>query len=184
VLTLTYFGTYFSFYLILHYRFRTIVNRVWAYHIAIDMSLLAIVSLVNLSYLVVTVIVDFCTSINGLASSSCIDILSNKTVLSIFQSSEIILSMLAVVTNFILATILLICLVSLPRFQKILNEPGRGREFRERYRDKAQDLFFAWSIVFVCAVASVLIQRILYSDVDQRHGFQILGNTTQLFNTV
>lgn len=54
ILTLTFFATYYSFVLIVQYRFRTIFNRVFKYPLAIDVFVFLVSSFINFSYLFIT----------------------------------------------------------------------------------------------------------------------------------
>jgi hypothetical protein len=95
VLTLTYFATYFGFYLIgiisLSYSssFRGIVNRIWKYPFAIDIGILVVSALVNVLYLIGTLLVEFCTGPGKDSNSpACSNVLNSSGVYLLYHSSE------------------------------------------------------------------------------------------------
>jgi hypothetical protein len=65
------------------------VNRIWPYSLSVDASLFGVAIMVSMSYLFVTVTVEYCSSLGVLTgNSNCLNVLSNESVLMLFESSK------------------------------------------------------------------------------------------------
>lgn len=97
-LTLTYFLTFYSFTVIVHYRqvviiytnrFRSLVGRITGYSEWIDVVLFSITTFVHISYLIVTLLVEYCSGPgSSINSSICYDAINSRIAQSFYQSSE------------------------------------------------------------------------------------------------
>jgi Zn-dependent membrane protease YugP len=65
------------------------VNRIWKYSSLVDYGILLITATVNLLYLIVTLLVEFCAGPGkDMDSFVCTNVMNSSSVFLLYQSSE------------------------------------------------------------------------------------------------
>lgn len=92
------------------------------YPLAVDIVILTTTILIGLSYFVVTTMVEYCQgpgSIDG-TTSLCRSVLGSSSVMKLFQSNALILTLYAVNADYILGLIMFLAFLTVPKVQKAL----------------------------------------------------------------
>ena len=182
----------------LSFSFHGIADRIWNYSRWIDLALIISTSAVNITYLVVTVTVEYCAGPGQEGSLvSCKSILESTGVFSLYHSSmsnqmkcanpisldSIILSLYAFILDFFFGSLLIYAILNVPTFTKRLDEIKGTRHLRH-YKTVAIRSYAAWSFLLVLLCASVFVGKFMPQIYLTTHISLIVNNTTQLINTL
>jgi hypothetical protein len=148
---------------------------------------------VNILYLLVTLVVEFCADPGkDMMSPTCEYASSSSGVYLLYQSSEnsfsnyldgVILSLYALILDFIFGTVLFYTFLTVPAVKKVLHSL-RGTRHLERYTNVARVGFWSWASLLTVLIILVFVEKFCPSVYNTTHIALILNNLNQLINTL
>jgi hypothetical protein len=159
----------------------------------VDIGILLTTITVNILYLLVTLVVEFCAGPGkDMMSPTCEYASSSSSVYLLYQSSEnsfsnyldgVILSLYALILDFIFGTVLFYTFLTVPAVKKVLHSL-RGTRHLERYTNAARVGFWSWASLLTVLIILVFVEKFCPSVYNTTHIALILNNFNQLINTL
>jgi hypothetical protein len=148
---------------------------------------------VSIIYLIGTLLVEFCAGPGKyLISPTCEYALNSNSIYLLYQSSKhlfsnyldsLILSLYALILDFILGSILFLSFLTVPAVKKILKEL-EGTRHLERYTNEARVGFWSWASFLTVLIILVFLEKFCPSVYNTTHIALILNGLNQLINTL
>jgi hypothetical protein len=139
-------------------------------------------AVVNFLYLIVTVLVEYCEG-PGSGTGLCHSVMTSVHAAKLYQSNALILSLYAVILDFIFGSILFLSMFSVPSVKKAINAI-RGTRHAERYTRRAKTLFSIWATLLIILFILVFVENFVPGVYRTTHIALILNNLNQLINTL
>jgi hypothetical protein len=108
--------------------------------------------------------------------------MSSQHFAKLYQSNALILSLYAVILDFILGTLLFRAFLTVPKVVKSL-DTYRGFLFRETYEKRLKIAFGIWASLLATLIILVFVEKFVPGVYKTIHVALILNNINQLINT-
>jgi hypothetical protein len=136
---------------------------------------------VNLLYLIVTVLVEYCDG-PGSESPTCYSAMRSQHVAQLYQSNALILSLYSVILDFILGTLMFRAFLTVPKVVKAL-DTYQGYLFQEKYTKRLKIIYGSWASLLAVLIILVFLENFVPGVFRTTHIALILNNINQLINT-
>jgi hypothetical protein len=128
--------------------------------------------------------VEFCEGPgSGIDSPACDSAMSSQHVAKLYQSNALMLSLYAVILDFILGTLMFRAFLTVPKVVKSL-DTYRGYLFQEKYKPRLKIAFGIWASLLGTLFILVLVENFVPGVYRATHVATILNNINQLINTL
>jgi hypothetical protein len=138
---------------------------------------------VNCLYLSVTVLTEYCAGPGLGTGTACHKVLTSPHAAKLYQSNGLILSLYAVILDFVFGSILFLSIFSIPSVKNVIYAI-RGTRHIERYTRRAKTFFSIWATLLVILVILVFVENFVPGVYRTTHIALILNNVNQLINTL
>jgi hypothetical protein len=119
----------------------------------------------------------------GIDSPACDTAMRSQHVEKLYQSNGLILSLYAVILDFILGTLMFRAFLTVPKVVKSL-DTYRGYLFQEKYEPRLKIAFGIWVSLLATLFIFVFVEKFVPGVYRTTHVALILNNVNQLKNTL